>query len=87
MSVERGEESLFDPREPDIPKGVEAYAHVEGLMGEETELLEVPHEQRSEQQHERLREIREQLDHVWEKLRDRAERRGGQQGGTGAGDP
>jgi hypothetical protein len=38
-------------------------------------LLEVPHEKRNQEQHERLRAIREELDRIWEKLRERAERR------------
>jgi hypothetical protein len=70
-----GEASLFEGRDPPIPHDVEAYAHIEGLVGEEAALLETPQEKRSQEQHERLRAIREELDRVWERLRERAERR------------
>lgn len=71
-----GEASLYEGREPPTPRGVEAYAHIEGLVGQEAALLEVPEDKRSQEQHERLRAIREELDRVWERLRERAERRG-----------
>lgn len=58
-----------------IPEGVELFARIEGLVGEEAALLAVPHEQRKQAQHERLRAVSEELDRIWEKLRQRAERR------------
>ncbi len=56
------------------PRDLEVYAHIEGLVGEENELLEGAQESRSEQ-HERLHAITEELDRVWETLRRRADRR------------
>lgn len=50
------------------------FARIEGLVGEEEALLRIPARQRSRDQHERLRSIAAELDRVWEKLRDRAER-------------
>jgi hypothetical protein len=49
-------------------------ARIEGLVGEEHALLLIPAEKREKHQHERLRAISEELDRVWEKLRERAER-------------
>ena len=59
-----------------IPSDLEAYAHVEGLVGEEDELLEQAAADRKEEHRERLHAITEELDRVWETLRRRAERRG-----------
>ena len=59
-----------------FPRGLEAYAHVEGLVGEENELLEQAEESRKEEHRERLRAITQELDRTWEALRRRAERRG-----------
>jgi hypothetical protein len=58
------------------PAGIREYAEIEGLVGEEYALLEVPAHERSEAQHHRLRQIEEHLDQVWHKLEERAERRG-----------
>jgi hypothetical protein len=58
-----------------IPRDLEAYAHIEGLVGEENELLEQAEEGRDEKHRERLRAITEELDRAWETLRRRAERR------------
>ena len=58
-----------------IPHDLEAYAHVEGLVGEESELLEAAEEDRKEEHRERLHAIGEDLDRAWETLRRRAERR------------
>jgi hypothetical protein len=55
-----------------IPRDLEAYAHIEGLVDEEKELLE---EGRKEEHRERLHAIRHELDRAWETLRRRAERR------------
>jgi hypothetical protein len=59
-----------------VPGNLEAYAHIEGLVGEEDELLEGAEESRTEAHRERLRAIGEELDRAWETLRRRAERRG-----------
>jgi Protein of unknown function (DUF2630) len=58
-----------------IPRDLEAYAHVEGLVGEENELLEEAEEGRKEEHRARLHAITEELDRAWETLRGRAERR------------
>jgi hypothetical protein len=58
-----------------IPRDLEVYAHIEGLVGEENELLEEAEESRKEEHHERLHAIRQDLDRAWEALRRRAERR------------
>ena len=58
-----------------VPRDLEVYAHIEGLVGEETELLRDVEEGRKEEHHERLHAVREELDRAWEALRRRAERR------------
>jgi predicted nuclease with TOPRIM domain len=58
-----------------IPRDLEVYAHIEGLVGEENELLEQAEEARKEEHRERLHAITGELDRVWETLRRRAERR------------
>lgn len=58
-----------------IPRGLEVYAHIEGLVGEENELLKEAEEGRNEEHRERLHAIGEELDRAWETLRRRAERR------------
>jgi Protein of unknown function (DUF2630) len=58
-----------------IPRDLEVYAHIEGLVGEETELSEEAEEGRNEEHRERLHAIGEELDRAWETLRRRAERR------------
>ena len=59
-----------------VPENLDAYAHVEGLVGEEDELLEQAEETRTEEHRDRLHAIRRELDSVWETLRRRAERHG-----------
>jgi hypothetical protein len=65
------------PRTPDdlapLPEGLRLFAHIERLCGEEEALLAIPARDRSRQQHDRLRAIAEELDHAWERLRERAE--------------
>jgi hypothetical protein len=63
---------------------VELFAHIEGLCGEEAALLATPANERDKHQHERLRAITAELDRVWEKLRERAERHGNRHGGESA---
>jgi hypothetical protein len=58
-----------------IPRDLEAYAQIEGLVGEENELLEQAEEGRKEEHRERLHAITQELDRAWETLRRRAERR------------
>jgi Protein of unknown function (DUF2630) len=67
-----------------IPRDLEVYAHIEGLVGEEAELLEGAEEGRKEEHHERLDAIRQELDRAWDTLRRRAERRAKQHRGFSA---
>jgi Protein of unknown function (DUF2630) len=59
-----------------IPRDIDAYAHIEGLVGEESELLEDAEKGQKEEHRERLHAITDELDRAWEALRRRAERRG-----------
>jgi predicted nuclease with TOPRIM domain len=60
-----------------IPGDLEVYARVEGLVGEEEELLEQAEDGRKEEHRQRLHAIAQELDRVWETLRRRADRRAG----------
>jgi hypothetical protein len=72
------EEELAREHEKDlspIPQNLEVYAHIEGLVGEENEILEGAEKGHREDRHERLQAIGHELDRAWETLRHRAERR------------
>jgi hypothetical protein len=71
----REREAIAPDLAPQSP-GVQLFARIERLCGEEDALLRVPAKDRSNQQESRLREIGAELDRVWEKLRERAERLG-----------
>jgi hypothetical protein len=76
VGFEPGEE---DVREHDadlspIPHDLGVYAHIEGLVGEENELLKQAEQGRTEEHRERLHAIKHELDRAWESLRQRAER-------------
>lgn len=58
-----------------IPRNLEVYAHIEGLVGEENKLLEEAEEGRKEEHRQRLHTLTHELDRAWETLRQRAERR------------
>jgi Protein of unknown function (DUF2630) len=58
----------------DVPADLSLFARVEGLVGEEKALLEIPRPSR--QQRDRLREVGAELDHIWEALRARRSPRG-----------
>lgn len=58
-----------------VPSGLEAYARIEGLVGEEDELREQVEKDEKKERRERLHEIEQELDRAWETLRRRAERR------------
>lgn len=47
-----------------IPRDLQVYTHLEGLVGEENELLEEAEEGRKEEHRERLHAIRQELDRV-----------------------
>jgi hypothetical protein len=73
-----GDEDAAREHDEDLsrtPRDLEVYAHVEGLVGEETELLEDAEHGRQEEHRRRLHAITQDLDHAWETLRQRAERR------------
>jgi hypothetical protein len=74
--------TVFPPREPrppeeytDLHPDVGLFSRVEGLIGEEHALLAIPAQERSEAQHRRLRDIGAELDRVFDRLRERHERR------------
>ena len=78
MTGSNADEGLAREHQKDlspIPRDLDVYAHIEGLVGEETELLEQAEEVRKEEHHERLHAITQELDRAWETLRRRAERR------------
>ena len=70
-----------DARRPegslDHSSGASAFAQVEGLAGEEQELLIIPAHERKAHQHERLRVIGEELDRIFARLHKRAHERDG----------
>jgi hypothetical protein len=59
---------------PPDPPELSLYARVEGLIGEEDALLELPADERTPAQRERLRGLQEELDGLWAQLRERARR-------------
>ena len=68
------------PREPGDPAerapAASLFARIEDLIDEEHALLLIPAAERRRRDHERLREIEDQLDRIWEKLRERSRRLG-----------
>jgi hypothetical protein len=58
------------------PADLSLFARIEGLVGEERALLELPVRERSQAQKDRLRDVGEELDRIWQTLRARAERVG-----------
>ncbi|MEA2357018.1 MAG: hypothetical protein QOI62_278 [Solirubrobacteraceae bacterium] len=56
------------------PPGLDLFARIEGLCGEEAALLAIPAHRRDGAQHDRLHAIAAELDRAFEKLRERAER-------------
>jgi hypothetical protein len=63
----------------DVPvdPALREFARIEGLVGEELALLGVSEQDRTPEQHARLRTIRDELDRIFELLRERAERLSG----------
>jgi hypothetical protein len=64
---------------PALPEGSsaeETFARIEGLVGQELALLRIPAARRTSEQRERLRSIGEELDRIWDKLRERVPRLG-----------
>jgi hypothetical protein len=70
------------PRDPDeyrpsLRPEASLFARIEGLVGEEDAILRIPARERRQEHHDRLREISTELDRIFERLRDRAERLAG----------
>ena len=61
------------------------FARIEDLIDEEYALLLIPATERGRRDHERLHEIEDQLDRIWEKLRELARRLGQDAAGTTGG--
>ena len=61
------------------------FARIEDLIDEEHALLLIPATERGRRDHERLREIEDQLDRIWETLRERSRRLGQDAAGTTGG--
>jgi hypothetical protein len=70
----------LDPREAKdlspAPDDLRLFAHIENLVGEEARLLAEPLERRNQEHAARLKAIGEELDRIWQLLRERAERLG-----------
>ena len=74
--------SAFPGAEPPLAKVKTApepgdltyFSRIEGLVGEEAALLAIPAEQRSQGQRDRLHAITEELDRIFDTLRERARR-------------
>jgi hypothetical protein len=64
------------PRTPDEiappPEERELFARIEGLIGEEIALLDIPAHERSDAHNARLEQITKDLDRLWDRLRERA---------------
>jgi hypothetical protein len=61
------------------------FARIESLIDEEHALLLIPAAERGRRGHERPREIEDQLDRIWEKLRERSRLLGQDARGTTGG--
>jgi hypothetical protein len=59
-----------------IPHDIATFARIEGLVGEEHALLQIPARERTREQDDRLHHITTELDRIFEHLRERAERIG-----------
>jgi hypothetical protein len=68
-------------REVPVDPSLELLARIEGLVGEEYALLAIPENDRTPKQNDRLREITDELDHVFVALKQRAARLGHRGGG------
>ncbi len=66
-----------------MPPELQLFARIENLVGEEARLLAIPLQRRREVHHERVREISQELDRIWEMLRERAGRLGKDQASRG----
>jgi hypothetical protein len=78
MSVFPGGEGPLEQVSPESHQhgDLALYAHVEGLVAEEAELLALQDHERTAEQHARLHAIGQELDRVWHHLSERARRHG-----------
>ena len=60
----------------EVPVDLDLFARIEGLVGEEKALLEIPARERSQEQKDRLRDVGAELDRISDALRARAARLG-----------
>jgi len=74
---------LGDPAE--LAPEASLFARIEDLIDEEHALLLIPATERGRRDHERLHEIEDQLDRIWETLRERSRRLGRHTAGTTGG--
>jgi hypothetical protein len=65
------------PDDPFRDRDLKLFARIEGLVGEEAALLRIPARERTEDQRHRLDGIGQELDRIFDALRERAERLGG----------
>lgn len=63
-----------DEELPPISSDLKYFARIEDLIGEEAALLLIPAKGRNKHQRERLITIAAELDKLWDRLRERAER-------------
>ena len=61
------------PEEPRPPDDVSVYTRAEHMVGDEYALLQIAADERTPEQHARLRALEDELDRIWQLLRRRAE--------------
>jgi hypothetical protein len=61
------------PEEARPPGDVGVYTRAEHMVGDEYALLQIPADERTPEQHARLRALEDELDRIWQLLRRRAE--------------
>ena len=76
--------ALGDPAE--LAPEASLFARIEDLIDEEHALLLIPATERGRRDHERLHEIEDELDRIWQTLRERSRRLGQDTAGTTGGD-
>jgi hypothetical protein len=67
-----GIDKFLRPEELEPPEELEVYSRIEGLLGQEDELLDVPAHERTPHQHRLLVSVSAELDRAAERLRHRA---------------
>jgi hypothetical protein len=67
-------EALARDDETGLPEELEAFARIEGLMGQEHALLSIPAEKRTDRERRLLEAVTAELDRIVGKLKERTER-------------